>query len=148
MSDEKPFVDPACQRLANYLYQHLNAAYPEQTIVQSVRYYDAFNVPANDYPLLKVYRLQDRGSIQQNDAQCSAVISYGLILPDMDKLAPIMAWMRKRMRLYLAAFTIECPGFPRLADEYSAEYRTMLNELTNKVYMFLRFNLTFTDTDT
>lgn len=143
---ENPFRDRACHNLACYLQKKLNESHPEQTIVQSTRSYDAFNVPYTDYPLLKVYRLSDDGAIDLNQANCQAVISYSLVLPELEKLAPILAWVRKKIRLFLFSYNLEHGGeYPKVDKRYRAEYRNMLNEQTMKVHSFLRFNITIID---
>jgi len=145
MPKSNPYSDPSCEKIAAYLFAHLNESYPEQTIVRSVRHFDAFNIPALDYPVLKVYRLNQSGKLKQNTSRVSAVISYGLILPDLDALAPILGWVCEQIVFWLNAYQLACSDSPTLAEDYNAEYRTMLNELTNRVHMFLRVNFSFTE---
>jgi hypothetical protein len=144
--ESDPFLDPSCQKLALHIMNRLNRAYPAQTVVQSFRCYDAYNVPYGDYPLLKCYRLSDDGRFNQNDSNVQAVLAYCLVLPDLEVLMPIMAWVRKQIVQGIAEYNLNCAGeYPKIGDSYRAEYRTMLNELTQKVHTWLRVSFSFTE---
>jgi hypothetical protein len=140
------FTDPVCDRLVTYLRDGLNEAYPEQIVVNSTRSYDAYNVPYTEYPLLKVYRVSEMGKIDRNESEVQLVISYSLVFPELEQLAPIMIWVRRQIRRLLAGWDVNCPGFPILSNQYRADYRTMFNEQTLKVHKFLQFSLTVSDT--
>lgn len=144
--DRDPYVDLTCKRIADHIYEYVNGAYSPQQIIQSVRYYDAFNVPYTDYPLLKVYRLAKQGSLKKAKTVSPLIISYSLVLPDLEPLAAIVDWVGDAIAEALREFQLEHQGCsPQIQDDYRADYRTLLNELTQRIHPFLRFSLTITE---
>ncbi len=139
-----PLVDTTLEKIAKQLMDELNAAYPKQKVVQSYRTYDAYNVPTSDYPLLKVYRVMDTFGAETTKRTSRAVISYSLVLPDQEHLAPIMSWVSFQINKALLGSTFRFCVFHEKAGN-TAEYRIMLNEVGNPVYSFLRFNITIKD---
>ena len=150
-----PYTDPAMDRFARYLMDWLNEeydrAYPAQNqiIVKSYRTFDAFNVPYAEYPLLKCYRMFEDCSLEDEKDNVTAVISYGLVYPELERLQPLVVWVRKEIGNALKAWRLTHRAcVPVLTQpRYRAEYRTMLNELTQKVHGFLRITINFTDYD-
>lgn len=148
MRHDNPLEDQSCKEIAEFLKRHLNEAYTDRVVVQGTRYYDAFNVPYNEFPLLKVYRLSDQWERNENVRESQGVISYSLVLPDQETLAPIMAWVSRHINELLIAHRLVCGGAsPDVMPHqgYRAEYRVMMNEITNKVHSFLRFTFVFKD---
>lgn len=148
MRHDNPLEDESCLEIATFLRDELNKAYPDQTVVKGIRCYDAFNVPYTEFPLLKVYRLVDGWKRNETVRESQAVISYSLVLPDQEHLAPIMAWVSRHINQLLIGHRIICGGgSPDVMPEqgYRAEYRLMINEVSNKVHSFLRFTFTFKD---
>lgn len=138
-----PFTDRTCTHLAEYLRDWLNAKHPQELIVKSVRAYDAFNVPYQEYPLLKVYRMSKEGTINRNTKTRSQIaISYILVLPDLEQLTPVLNWVGDQIMDALAAYRIDHEGCsPKIEPSLRIDFRTMLNELTQRVHPFLRVSL-------
>jgi hypothetical protein len=111
--------------------------------VNSVRAYDSFNVGNHEFPLLKVYRTQDIYKPNQLVRNSPVVAAYCLVLPDQEELQGSLSWVSKTMAKLLlqsqSKFCTIIEGQPR------AEYRTMLNEMVQPVYTFLRFYFTIKD---
>lgn len=148
MRHNDPFEDQSCLEIANFLREHLNKAYPQQIVVNSIRCYDAVNVPYSEYPLLKVYRLVDQWEKNTTVRVSQGVISYTLVLPDQESLAPIMSWVSRHINQLMLGHRLVCAGSsPDVMPHqgYRAEYRLMINEVTQKVHSFLRFTFTFKD---
>jgi hypothetical protein len=135
--------DEFCTLIAEYVSNHLNRAYSDAIVVKSYRGYDAVNVPYEDFPVLKVYRESDSGTIDRIDAETRLRISYALVLPDMESLAGILAWVREQICEAIRLYNLQSQGqAPRFNPAYSADYRNMLNELTYKVHSFLTLSFT------
>lgn len=148
-----PYADPAMEKFARYLMDWLNTeftrAYPDakQAIVKSYRTVDAFNVPYDQYPLLKCYRMFEDCSLDDEKDNVTGVISYGLVYPELERLQPLVVWVRKEIGHALKAWRLTHRACVPVLNQtrYRAEYRTMLNELTNKVHGFLRITINFID---
>jgi hypothetical protein len=148
MRHDDPFEDQSCLEIAKFLKQGLNDAYPQQVVVNGIRCYDAFNVPYSEFPLLKVYRLVDAWEGNTTYRTSQGVISYSLVLPDQETLAPIMSWVSRHTNQLLIGHRLTCfGGSPDVipSQGYRAEYRMMMNEITQKVHSFLRFTFNFKD---
>ncbi len=139
-----PFVDTTLEKIAVHVMNQLNLAYPQQKVVQSYRTYDAYNVPTSDYPLIKVFRVTDTFKKGTTSRSSRAVISYSLVLPDQEHLAPIMSWVSFQINKALLNSEWRVCVFHEEAGD-TAEYRIMLNEVGNPVYSFLRFNIIIKD---
>lgn len=141
-----PYSDPSCEKLAQHLYDFLNNAYPELAVVRSWYAYDVVGLGYEAFPLLKVYRQSDNGNLRSNGNETQAIISYSLVLPDLDKLAPILAWVARTVKFALQVYKQNCGGCsPVLSDSYRVEYRNLINEATLKVHSFVRIYITFTE---
>jgi hypothetical protein len=157
MPDANIFVDEPMQRLAEYLRDWLNTEYikayppPEgsspQAIVNGIRAYYTHNAPYDQYPLLSVYRMFEDGSLDSDKDSVTGVITYGLVLPELEGMVPLLVWVKKQIAKALKTWRIEhraCTPVIK-SPRYRVEYRTMQNERTQKVHSFLRITLTFID---
>lgn len=157
MPDANIYVDEPMHRLAIHIKDWVNTAflkaYPTaegaiaQGVVNGIRTYDAYNVPFSEYPLLKVFRMFEDGSLDDEKDTVTGIITFGLVHPELEGLQPLLVWVKKQIAKALRCWRIEhraCP--PVIASpRYRVEYRTMLNELSLKVHSFLRITLTFID---
>ncbi len=147
------YTDPPLETLATYLRNWLNAEFTRQyptvgqAIVKSYRTYDAFNVPYDQYPLLKVYRMFEDCSLEDEKDDVTIVVSYSLVYPELERLSPLIVWVRKEIgnALKTRRITHRTCQPVLTSPRYRAEYRTMLNELTQKVHGFLRITLSAED---
>lgn len=147
-----PEIDPALQAIATYLMEGLNAALEEiyplsgQIAVRDTVCYDAVNPDLSRFPLLKVYRLTDAYPDFAN--QTTSVIAYCMTFPAVDMLPGIMRWVSKEINRLLRLWSINhsnCIPYIDPASDFKAEYRIMVNEVSQPVYAFLRFNFSFTE---
>lgn len=137
--------DITCNKIAEYLKYKLNAANPLEglVIVNSTRSYDAFSVPVQDFPLLKVYRNSTQYRPSQV-RQSRLTAQYGLILPDQERLLPLLNWVDDQISRALSYIKQDINVFVDQASK-SCDYRTLSNELGTPVYSFLRFNFVVTE---
>jgi hypothetical protein len=160
MSIHKPYcanpinnllIDYPCQTIADYLKEELNRLNPlkeEFTIVKSTRCYDAFNIPLQDFPCLKIYRVSTNYSTPNKRGVASLSGQYGLIMPDQERLLPVLHWIDENLadafrQLHYRTNTFLVPG-----SLVRTSYRTVVSELGIPVYAFLRFDFSvFTDND-
>lgn len=140
-ADETPITDPLCFDLAAFLKEGLNREYPEKQIVRSIREYDAYDVPFNDFPLLKVYRLidtfntEDPGKIE-NQLQ----VSYCLVNVDIQDMPGIAYYISRKMVRHLLIYSATRNTY-KLFGQIQSRYRTML-QLNQLIYQVdLNFNV-------
>lgn len=158
MPEANIHVDAPMRRIASYLMEWLNREYarkypaadgePQQRIVQAIRDTSAFNAPYDQYPLLKCYRLFEDGTLGGQKDNVTMTITYGLAYPDQQNLSPLLAWVKREIKAALSTWVMENPGCPPVMEpdtRYRAEYRTIVNELTLKVYEFLRITINVVD---
>lgn len=157
MPEHNVAIDQPMQALGEYLRDWLNTEYAKQyppaegqtapLIVKGLRTYDAYNVSYDQYPLLKCYRMFEDCALGNDKDSVVGVITYGLVYPELEGLAPMLVWVRKEISKALQVKHVEKRGCPPVfnTNRFRAEYRTMLNELTQKVHSFLRMTITFVD---
>lgn len=139
-----PAIDPSMQVIANYIKDGLNERIAEMNSgVVAVRHAICYNSLPSDlssFPLIKVYRTQDKFNITENTTQ--AVIAYCLSFPDEVRIPGILRWVAVNIDLLLRDYAIAHRGCCPQIDyegEFRAEYRVMsLNG--EPVYTFLLFN--------
>lgn len=149
-----PDVDESVDYIAKYLYEYINKDYfsyieSNPSIRQSLgdiairtyRTYDAYGVTNPEFPLLKVYRVSDSwkpGKLLRNS---SISISYSLVLPQQDKLMPLLNWISYEINKHLLSPSCQVKIDPGVR----VQYRTMINELGQAIYSFLRADINITD---
>lgn len=136
--------DYTTRRLAEYIRDNLNIANPilNTIIVNSIRNYDAFNIPIQDYPLLKVSRLRTNHRISDKVISTIAV-DYLLALPDLDKLAGYVKWIDFKTN-ELLSFVVHELDIHVDKQSRNSDYRITLTELQPVILRVLRitFNIT------
>jgi hypothetical protein len=145
----KPDEDQACKALASYVGNGLNYLLRQSDksciAVTDIEQYDAVNPDLSRFPLLKCYRTVDTYT-SRTTGSTSAVIAYCLTFPEQDKLPGVLRWVSAAINMMLRQYAQRhqhCPVKLKLEDEYRAEYRIMVNEVSSPVYAFLRFNISF-----
>lgn len=133
--------------LANYLRDELNRrGYSEGLtvpIINSYRLYDAFNVPVQDYPLIKVFRTSSQYTAS-NKRISSLQIHYGLVMPNLEELLPYLNWVDYNINEVLSFALHDINVFIEPTSK-RCEYRTLMNELGIPIYSFLRFSFNVTE---
>lgn len=143
-----------CLKLASYLRDYLNQSYsnqvlvntdlPEGIVVRSIRNYDDPHVPLSEFPLLKVYRNQDqfdRGGLSRNT---SATITYSVSYPNLEELPDLLYWASYVVNKGLIQYNYETQHL-ELPSPNISQYLLTVNEITQAVYPFLRFQIRFLD---
>jgi hypothetical protein len=149
-----PEVDEAVDYIAKYLFEYINKDYfsyieAHPAIRQSLgdiairtyKTYDAYGITNQEFPLLKVYRVSDSwkpGKLLRNS---SISISYSLVLPQQDKLMPLLNWMSYEINKHLLSPNCQVKIDPGVR----VQYRTMINEVGQAIYSFLRADINITD---
>jgi hypothetical protein len=148
----RPDEDRACGAIAAYIgngLNHLLRKFDKTCIaVRDIEQYDAVNPDLSRFPLVKCYRTTETHS--GSSRKVSAVIAYCLTFPDQDQLPGVLSWVSaatNRMLRQYAQRHQYCPVQLDLEEEYRAEYRIMVNEVSSPVYAFLRFNFSFTESN-
>lgn len=149
-----PDKDESINYLAEYLFEYINKEYfafieanpgLKQTLgevaVRTYRTYDAYDPPNTGFPLLKVYRVNDMWKPGKLTRTSNVSISYSLVVPQQDKLMPFLNWVSYQINKLLLSPT--CPV--KIEPGVRVQYRTMINEVGQNIYSFLRADITITD---
>lgn len=149
-----PEVDEAVDYIAKYLYEYINKDYfsyieSHPAIRQSLgdiairtyRTYDAYGITNQEFPLLKVYRVSDNWKMGKLLRNSSISISYSLVLPQQDKLMPLLNWISYEINKHLLNPACQVKIDPGVR----VQYRTMINEVGQAIYSFLRADINITD---
>lgn len=152
--DITPEVDEAVDYIAKYLYEYVNKDYfsyieANPAIRQSLgdiairtyKTYDAYGISNQEFPLLKVYRVSDSWKMGKLIRSSSISISYSLVLPQQDKLMPLLNWMSYQINKHLMNTSCQVKIDPGVR----VQYRTMINEVGQAIYSFLRADINITD---
>lgn len=149
-----PEVDEAVDYIAKYLYEYINKDYFSyietnpaikhslgDIAIRTYRTYDAYGISNQEFPLLKVYRVSDNWKMGKLLRNSSISISYSLVLPQQDKLMPLLNWMSYEINKHLLSPNCQVKIDPGVR----VQYRTMINELGQAIYSFLRADINITD---
>lgn len=149
-----PEVDEAVDYIAKYLFEYINKDYfsyieANPAIRQSLgdiairtyKTYDAYGIANQEFPLLKVYRVSDNWKIGKLIRNSSISISYSLVLPQQDKLMPLLNWISYQINKHLLNSSCQVKIDPGVR----VQYRTMINEVGQAIYSFLRADINITD---
>lgn len=145
-----PITDRSCEKIAAFLKERLNEAYPQQSgqpvveVVRSTVCYPAFNVDLTSFPLLKVYRTNDNFRKGTTQRYVRGVVEYCLSFPEVATFPGRLQWVSHHLnKLLLDSEQRMCVR----SDENgrSVDYRVTMNEVGQPVYPFLRMSFSFTD---
>jgi hypothetical protein len=133
--------------IANYLKRELNRRASEEgltvPIINSYRLYDAFNVPVQDFPLIKVFRTSSQYTVS-NKRLSSIQVHYSLVLPNLEVLLPYLNWVDYNINEVLSFALHDITVFIEPTSK-RCEYRTLMSELGTPIYSFLRFSFNVTE---
>jgi len=138
-----PERDEVLDDLARFITNELNTAYREHKVVETYRTYDAFQVPNQGYPLLKVFRTSDRLSFDDSISDTNISIAYCLLAPTLEMLPGLTKWVTYQMRAILQAYSMNLAGRLKFDQRFSVRYRT-LYQLGEIIYQ-LDFDLSLQD---
>lgn len=149
-----PDVDEATDYLAKYLFENINRDYfsyieshpgLRQSLgdiaIRTYKTYDAYGLANQEFPLLKVYRVSDSWKPGKLIRSSSISISYSLVLPQQDKLMPLLNWVSYQINKHLLNTSCQVKIDPGVR----VQYRTMMNEVGQAIYSFLRADINITD---
>lgn len=129
-----PLVDPLIKEIADYVGAKLNAAYPHATMVRSVEYYDTYNVPVSEFPLLKISRSTDVFSLQTANRQGQITLSYCLANVAMQQLPGINNFVSTSVIHALRDFQLLNQMVIELGSQISVRYRPMFQIGSGLIY--------------
>lgn len=135
MAKLSPETDPLCADIAKFVATNLNEAYTKELIVRSIKHYDAYNVPFQNYPLLKVYRTYDNFSIEHGLFDSQLGLAYCLLNAELDRLPGITSWVAEHVILNLRKYNLYRNGYIEITGGIRANYRTLfqLNQLIYQI---------------
>ncbi len=150
-----PTEDKATRAIASYVGNGLNYAISrlngrlnrEYIAVRDIEQYDAVNPDLSRFPLVKVYRTVETFK-SRHERNVTAVLAYCLTFPNQNELPAALSWVSATTNLMLRQYALKsqnCPVSLKMEDEWRAEYRIMVNEVSSPVYAFLRFNFSFVE---
>jgi len=149
-----PLVDETVDYIAKYLYEYINKDYSNyieanpgvqrilgDVAIRTYRTCDTYNVSTPEFPLLKVYRTNDDW---RNDSLLRASnisITYSLLVPQQERLMPLLNWVSYELRKLL--LTPSCKV--KIDGGVRTQYRTMISEIGQNMFSFLRADISITD---
>lgn len=149
-----PDNDEAISYLAEYLFEYINKEFKSfieanpglraslgDTAVRTYETYDTYQSPTTAFPLLKVYRVNDIWKPGKLTRTSNVSISYSLVVPKQDKIMPLLNWVSFQINKLL--LTPSC--LVKIEPGIRVQYRTMINEVGQNIYSFLRADITITD---
>ena len=149
-----PNKDETISYLAEYLFEYINKEFTTfieanpglrsslgDIAVRSYKTYDAYEPSTTAFPLLKVYRVNDVWKPGKLTRNSNVSISYSLVVPQQDKLMPFLNWVSFQINKLL--LTPSCKV--KIEPGVRVQYRTMMNEVGQNIYSFLRADITITD---
>lgn len=141
MPNLTPESDPICSDLGLFLATKLNEAYEDATIVRSIRQYDAYDVPFQDHPLLKVYRTSDIFSFDNSIRETQMGVAYCLVNTELAKLPGVTNWVAETVVIALREYGLHKQGCVQVVGAIQANYRTLL-QLGELIYQIdFRFGI-------
>ncbi|GAA6622894.1 hypothetical protein [Scytonema sp. NUACC26] len=145
MSETTIYNDCTTDCIVKYLKDELNRRnpIPNTLIVNTTRNFDDYNVPTQDYPVLKVYRVRSQ-YMPSNKRKSTLQLQYGLALPEQYGLLPYLNWVDININKILS-FAIHDINIFIEPMSKACEYRTLTTELGIPVYSFLRFSFNTTE---
>jgi hypothetical protein len=113
--------------------------------VRATRSYDAVDIDTSSFPMLKVFRQKETSDTSRIN-RTDLVITYSMLMPNVEQLPGIMHWTCRHIIAMLSAWGSNdqsCPFqiLPDLADKITSEYRIMVGDLQQPVYAYLRISL-------
>lgn len=149
-----PDKDEAISYLAEYLFEYINKEFKSfieanpglrsslgDTAVRTYDTYDSYHSSTTAFPLLKVYRVNDVWKPGKLNRTSNVSISYSLVVPQQNKLMPFLNWVSFQINKLL--LTPSCQV--KIEPGIRVQYRTMINEVGQNIYSFLRADITITD---
>lgn len=133
--------DIVAEKIATFLMRKLNGLHQGLIIVKSIAAYDKYQVPMDQYPLLKVYRISDQYYAGTALRRSSMNAAYCLVLPDQEQLAGITSVIGDEIVSTLTKDLYKETQI-LISDEPRVEYRTLLSEIGQPVYAFIRVYFT------
>ena len=114
-------------------------------IVRATRSYDAVDIDTSSFPMLKVFRQKETSDVSRTN-RTDLVITYSMLMPNVEQLPGIMHWVDRHIIAMLSAWSSNdsaCPFqvLPEQADKITSEYRIMVGDLQQPIYAYLRISL-------
>ena len=149
-----PYKDEAISYIAEYLFEYINKEFRTfieanpglrsslgDIAVRTYETYDAYHSSTTAFPLLKVYRVNDNWKPGKLNRTSNVSISYSLVVPKQDKIMPLLNWVSYQINKLLLTSSCQVKVEPGIR----VQYRTMINEVGQNIYSFLRADITITD---
>lgn len=121
-----PHQDPVLTKLVKYVADYLNTAWTDQCIVRHTEIYDAYGVPHDSYPLLKIYRRYARATISDDQRDTELTLSYSLLNVQVQKTPAIANWINVNIIHALQQYRFDFPNHFVIDDRITCRYRTVL----------------------
>lgn len=144
VSSESLKKDWLLEPFAYHLAETLNESVSDAKVVKSIRLYDAINVPMDQFPLLKVYRLQDMFRPSSSHYITPVIVNYNITFPQVELLPGLMAHVSKTLNEGILSYarTVKSDFPLDMKSGVVVNYSIMQNDLLQQVYPALTVNLT------
>ena len=135
LSPITPLNDPTLLKLVGYVADYLNQAWQQHLIVRHTEIYDAFAVPFDRYPLLKIYRRYSRNTINDEERTTEVSLAYCLLNAQITKTPAIANWININVIHALQKYRFEHPSLFEIDNNITCRYRTMiqLGEIVHQI---------------
>lgn len=123
-----------------YVADFLNQQWESEPVVRHTEIYDAFTVPHDSYPLLKIYRRYSRSTLDNSERDSEITLTYCILNVQINQTPAIANWVDINIREALSTFQFENPGLFQIDNAISCQYKTVI-QLGEIVY---QIDLNFT----
>jgi hypothetical protein len=148
-----PILDTYLNELANYIKTEVNiiaqARYnfkSNNPIIKTYYLYDGFNIPLQDFPVLKVYRQIDTITAETYKSESNIMISYSVVIPKQERIVG-QCYIVGRIIHEVCNNLLAKKGIDVINQvRRRIEYRTTINEINQAVIGIITYPLVVRET--
>lgn len=116
--------DPVVEALARLIRDRIDRAYAEarrsrERLIQSVWFYDAYQIPLTEFPVLKVYR-RDLNFQAQDVRSSSIIISFAFANADIEAMPGLLYWVANETVRAIGSWRVEHSALASISPSIQA----------------------------
>jgi hypothetical protein len=116
--------DPVIEALALLIRDRVDRGYSQvrqsrERLIQSLWFYDAYQVPLTEFPLLKVYR-RDLSFQAQDVRTSSVVVNFAFANADIEAMPGLLYWVANETVRAVGTWRVEHSGLATISPSIQA----------------------------